>query len=66
MNPKAKNPCAERRAKLSKQPAPRQSEKKFSRTNSITDGGCRFRTGFPKERKILQTWEGVMSSRGEK
>ena len=29
MNPKAENSCAERRAKLSKQTAPRKSEKKM-------------------------------------
>ena len=33
-------PSAERREKLSKQTAPRKSEKKFSRTNSITDPEC--------------------------
>ena len=72
MNPKAvysraerRAPSAGRREKLSKQTAPRKSEKKFSRTNSITDGGCRFGKGFPKERKILQTWEGVLSSTGK-
>ena len=53
MNPKAKNSCAERRApsKIEQAGCPETIWKKFSRTNSITDGGCRFRTGFPKERK---------------
>ena len=42
MNPKAENSCAERRAKLSKQTAPRKSEKKFSRAKNFTDVGRRF------------------------
>ena len=40
MNPQAENSCAVRRGKLSKQTAPRKSEKKFSKTNSITDPEC--------------------------
>ena len=35
-------PCAKRRAKLSKQTAPRKSEKKFSRAKNFTDVERRF------------------------
>ena len=39
---------------------PRDNMKKNSRGQTVF--GCRFRTGFPKERKILQMWE-LMSSK---
>ena len=65
MNPKAENSCAERRAKLSQQTAPRKSEKNSRGQTVLQTVGVDLAQVSPKRKKFYRRGKAFWVREGE-